>query len=532
MLTIGERIILHLSQYARYREQYQCPVETTQNGISDAIGISRAHVAIELKRLKSGGELEEKAAHVDGAKTKRKVYFLTLKGEERSRDMRTFAKERKVWLLEPEKEKRLVNWETAIDRLKKAGIPETLAVELVLQFEEIEPAAHKARLKPEDRRRVAPPPVFFGRAEELDMLGKWLEGERKFMVVMGMSGIGKTTLAEKFSSELDREVFWHRVFESDSGASLLKALGAFLHQLGRRRLGSYVSSTINPEFKEVQGILKTDLEDVLVVVDDCHRSGDVERLLSCIKESDLDAKVLVTSNKKPGCYNRSDVVVGKTVEEMFLRGMDEDAARELLKVRGFNFAPPSFKKLFGLTKGHPTALLLMASKDYESSYKDFLRYLNEELLGDLRSDEEQMLRKLSVLRGPFSHGFVKESETITLHRLMRKSLVQDMGVQLVVPELVADYFYNNLEREERKESHSRVADHFLRENEPFERLYHLVKAGREFEAVQLALAEKEKLLSRPKEFNELIQNLRPRDRHAPNFNLLRKTLAKRLEGPG
>jgi ATP/maltotriose-dependent transcriptional regulator MalT len=284
-----------------------------------------------------------------------------------------------------------------------------------------------------------------------------------------------------------------------------------------------------PDFKEILDILQDDLAGALLVVDDSHRSKDIERFLSFLKDGDIDAKVLVNSNKKPGFYNRSNVVVDKLVEEMYLRGLNEGASKELLKVKGFAFTQSSFDKLYKLTKGHPTALMLMASKDYSSSYRDFLRYLNEEVLGDLTTEEERLLRQLCVFRGAFSHELIKESDTITLHRLIRKSLVQDRGDELAVPELVADYFCNHLEKGERKNNHSAAADYYLDKDDNFERLYHLVKADREFEAVSLALRKKDEFMSKPKEFHELIKNLRPKDRYAPNFNIMKKNVFKRLD---
>jgi DNA-binding transcriptional regulator GbsR (MarR family) len=529
VLTIGERIIIHLSQFSRLRDQYQCPIETTQNGISEAIDISRAHVAIELKRLKSNGDLDEKAAHVEKAKTKRKVYFLTISGEEKARNMRSFAKEKKVRLLEPKKGIAEVTGDTAIRRLKKLGLPENRALELVLQLDEIDPLAYEAMLEPQKKRGIRPPPSFFGRTEELKKMDDWLHGDSRFFAVMGMTGIGKTTLAEKFCSELDSEIFWHRTYETDSSTTLVKALGAFLASLGKKRLNSYLGQAITPDFKDVIGILENDLKGLLLVVDDSHRSKDIERFLSLLKEGDMETKVLVNSSKKPGFYNRSDVVVNGLVEEMYMRGLDKGASKELLKVRGFAFTKSSFGKLYELTKGHPTALMLMASRDYSGSYRDFLRYLNEEVLGDLTTEEEGLLRELCVFRGAFAHELIKDSDTITLHRLMRKSLVQDRGDDLAVPELVADYFRNHLEKGERKSHHSAAADYYLQRKDDFERLYHLVRADREFEAVSLALRKKDEFMARPEDFHELIRNLRPKDKYAPNFNLLKKTVQKRLE---
>ncbi|MDH7509111.1 MAG: hypothetical protein QHH00_06910 [Methanomassiliicoccales archaeon] len=90
-LTVAERIVLHLSQFSKFQDEYDVPMEVSQDGIASAIRISRAHAAIELKKLKETSEVIERLAHVRMGKTKRKVYFLTPKGEERAQKIREFA---------------------------------------------------------------------------------------------------------------------------------------------------------------------------------------------------------------------------------------------------------------------------------------------------------------------------------------------------------------------------------------------------------------------------------------------------------
>ncbi|NLT37320.1 MAG: tetratricopeptide repeat protein [Methanomassiliicoccus sp.] len=90
-LTVGERIVLQLAQYTRFIDSYDAPLDVSQDGIAAALRISRAHAAIELKKLKETGEVMEKLVHIKKGKTKRKVYFLTSPGEERARKIRQFA---------------------------------------------------------------------------------------------------------------------------------------------------------------------------------------------------------------------------------------------------------------------------------------------------------------------------------------------------------------------------------------------------------------------------------------------------------
>src|SRR4030067_1046738 len=74
-VTVGERILVHLGSFLRFSDAFECPRDTTQEGISRALGISRAHAALELKRLKASAKVEERMAHVAGARPPPKGYF-------------------------------------------------------------------------------------------------------------------------------------------------------------------------------------------------------------------------------------------------------------------------------------------------------------------------------------------------------------------------------------------------------------------------------------------------------------------------
>jgi tetratricopeptide (TPR) repeat protein len=91
-LTVGERIILHLGQYSKLQDSYDVPLDVSQDGIAGGLRISRAHAAIELKKLKEAGTVVERLAHIKRGKTKRKVYFLTHEGEGQAAKIREYAR--------------------------------------------------------------------------------------------------------------------------------------------------------------------------------------------------------------------------------------------------------------------------------------------------------------------------------------------------------------------------------------------------------------------------------------------------------
>jgi tetratricopeptide (TPR) repeat protein/DNA-binding MarR family transcriptional regulator len=90
-LTIAERIVLHLARYSKNAADFEVPMEVSQDGIGEALRISRAHVAVEIKKLKDSGEVSERISHVRRGKSKRKVYFLTDQGEAKARVVTEYA---------------------------------------------------------------------------------------------------------------------------------------------------------------------------------------------------------------------------------------------------------------------------------------------------------------------------------------------------------------------------------------------------------------------------------------------------------
>ena len=76
-VTVQERVILHLNEYSGRRpDTYQMPFSTTQEGIATALGITRAHASIELKKLAVKGRVGSILAHTTRAKRKRRTYYL------------------------------------------------------------------------------------------------------------------------------------------------------------------------------------------------------------------------------------------------------------------------------------------------------------------------------------------------------------------------------------------------------------------------------------------------------------------------
>lgn len=131
-LTIGERIVVHLSQYVRHEDAYVCPPEIAQMGIARCLGITRAHAAIELKRQMDAGRVTTRIAHVTGLPTRRKVYHLTPKGRGLASEVRTRTLGRTVEIVLPQGGIAKMAGDQALEALRSHGVSEGRAVMLIL----------------------------------------------------------------------------------------------------------------------------------------------------------------------------------------------------------------------------------------------------------------------------------------------------------------------------------------------------------------------------------------------------------------
>lgn len=80
-ITRCDAILVHMNRFAlREFSEYSMPYGLTQDGIAVAVGITRAHVSLELKKLREKDLVEMKLAHVTERGAKRNVYYLKPSG--------------------------------------------------------------------------------------------------------------------------------------------------------------------------------------------------------------------------------------------------------------------------------------------------------------------------------------------------------------------------------------------------------------------------------------------------------------------
>ena len=462
-LTVSERILYHLNAYVKYEDKYEVPFDVTQDGVSQACSISRAHAAVELKKLKSAGIIEERLSHVKKGKAKRKVYFLTPKGKADASDVLQYVKDN--------------------------------AIEPMVDTTRISPEA--IQQKSRGARRSTPLPAvryFYGREKDIELSKKALATPSlKILALRGIPGIGKTTMAAKLASELaGQRVFWYSAKPWDSPKTFLDSLAKFFSDNGSRKIETYAASG-RFELGEIAFLLNDELAEngYTFVFDDADCSDNLQEFLKMFRHSSGSSKIIVTAEAEPRFYDRSDVVARNEVVEVELQGLDRKAALELLESRGIKGR--TAEELASITKGHPLSLEMVTESGAKEAKYQVSRFFEETFYAGLTEADRSLLQLASVFQRPFpSDAIPKEMRQTRKGSMLREVAPGSFEIHASL----RDFVYESMTKEERARWHSVAADYYLRQGELQERLHHLILANRTLEAEMLMARSSNDLLGK------------------------------------
>lgn len=499
-LTVSERILFHLNSYIRYEDKYEVPFHLTQDGISRSCKISRAHAAIELKKLKQSGLVDERLSHVRRGKTRRKVYLLTHDGKSRASAITQYVSD------------------NCIDPMVDATAVPADAM----------PAGERS-----GSRRSSPMPsirYFFGREKELAELRAALaDPVRKLLVLKGIPGIGKTTIIVKLLSEaVNQRVFWCSVKPWDAPRNLAESLGGFFAENGNRRLEAYLASG-SFALGEISFLLREMLAEngYIFAFDDADASESVQEFLLMFRHSSGAGKIVVTVEEGASFYEKSEVVARQEVAELELGGLDPSSGIELLKARGID--EEVGKGLVSMVKGHPLSLEMVTESTKTRARTQVSRFLEEKFYDGLSEDQRSLLQLASVFQKPFPAEAIPRG----LRGVRRRSMLRETAPdRFEIHASLRDFIYDHMSEEDRTRWHSVAADHYLRADETMERLVHLLRANRGLEAEMLIARMDEGVIARGDAARlwEALAGFEPsRPKYRPGVILARARLADILD---
>ena len=475
LVTVEEAILLHLHEFSRYGPEDTVPIELAQAGISRALGVRRSHVSMSLDSAQKKECVEECLARVKNESRRRKCYFLTPAGKENTRILKERIKSENVRAKLPHNE----NFQGTLSQLQ--GRIEGLSLQrlaLLSSDGEVKlPAPEKVT---ETINKIPEIEIFVGRGNELALLNNFFNGNAKILMLSGMPGIGKTSLAARAAAGND--VFWFEITDWSSPRNLANHLAGYLAEKGFMRMQRYLEAHEVPDIADIHDIL-LDVEFPLnLIFDDCQAAGNsmtgfLKMLVSVCGESQY-IKVGFLAREMPDIFDLKQKISSEKIIQITLEPLKDEEGKKLLELRGI--AGPEAAKIIELAGGHPLYLSLagIESQGQENSLEDILARM---IYQNLKPQENEMLHLLSIFRQPVgSDALVENSQDIDiLETLEKKCLIFHTG-GWNMHSLVREFYYTRQAPPERIEIHEQAAEFYniytASTEGKIEETYHLFKA--------------------------------------------------------
>lgn len=514
---VQERILLHLLDYSDYKDSIEVPFALSQMGIANAVAIARSNVPRAIAGLKDQGSLIERQAHVKGVSRKRKAYFLTDNGvalaNETWQRLRSFplrcllgdqpaeattlggAKSvlpfemRPVDIIRYMDEQGMLDVRNLSEELIQRDLSKHVEKQLVTSLADLPRLRH-----------------FYGRTSELDNMVNLLDARATTLLVPGIAGIGKTTMASKLIEQFvhRRNLLYHRCQDWEGSRSFFESVADWFSSMGDSDFSTYLAATPIPNPADAARLMVDALTGTpaLMVVDDFHKVAD----LVLHQTFQAMALALLGSEEKIGLviFSRSfkPVVPAKDAEGRIaslvlpLDGLDAESGRKLLS--SFDeMADEQWMHIHGLSRGHPLVLELINRGASAGAYHETLEnYVTVEIFSKLTAEQKRVLSALAVFREPVGlEALARQGlDTDVLDTLVESGLARRADSDAYdVHDLIREFLLRSMSPSLKKEFHQRCADWYdLQSKEHdllIEHIYHCIQSEQHDDASALVVKE-------------------------------------------
>ncbi|MBD1869180.1 hypothetical protein H6F95_18135 [Cyanobacteria bacterium FACHB-471] len=284
-------------------------------------------------------------------------------------------------------------------------------------------------------------PIFFGRTAELQTLESWITVDHCALVtVLGMGGIGKTTLTAKLverSQDKFEGVLWRSLRNTPLLKDVLSDILQNLAHLPATKLPGDVEGRLvqlidwlnshryllildNVEAILQQGVLVGSYKD---------EYEDYGELFTRVGVSSHQSCLVLTSREKPKEVALLEAA-GSTVRSLRLQGLHATDAQALLQSRGLSIPTHELdecKRLIERYRGNPLALKIVSTTIQETFGGNISDFLGQEedsiFLGDIRSLLDQQFERLSELEKDVMYWFTINLEPVSVAELRRDTVL-------------------------------------------------------------------------------------------------------------
>jgi len=512
---VQERILLHLLDYSDYKGSVEVPFSLSQMGIANAVSIARSNVPRAIAGLKDQGLLVERQAHVKGVSRKRKAYFLTEPGMNLADD--TWKRLREFPFRAILEDGNIVSTTLGnanqelpfsmrpvdlIRYLDDNGVLDTRLLSKELVERDLSKHVEKQLVTAlGDLPRLR---HFYGREKELDNMVSLLDARATTLLIPGIAGIGKTTIASKLIERFmhRRNLLYHRCQDWEGSRSFFESVADWLANIGDPEFADYLAATPVPNPSEAARLLVDALEGTaaLIVIDDFHKIADS----TLHKTFQAMSLALLGSEEEIGLviFSRSfkPVVPAKDAEGRIaslvlpLDGLDSDAGRNLL-TSFESLEDEQWLHIHGLSRGHPLVLELINRGASAGAFHETLEnYVSVEIFSKLSSKQKQVLTCLAIFREPVKLEALAAQglDTDELDSLVEQGLARGVDTETYdLHDLIREFLLRSLDESTRKEVHSKCCDWYRSQkstpDSSIELIFHLTKCDCGEEAADLVV---------------------------------------------
>lgn len=298
---------------------------------------------------------------------------------------------------------------------------------------------------------------FYGRTEELQILEEWLSRDSvnnncRFIVLLGMGGIGKTAISIKIAQQLQAE-FDRTIWRSLRNAPAVEELISDVIQFLSQQRETYLPETLDGKILRLLQYLRNArclliLDNAESILKSGDRSGNYKegyegygQLIRSLGETQHQSCAILTSREKPkGIAAREGEML--PVRCLHLSGLPESEGREIFQAKGaFVATETEWKVLFDRYSGNPLALKIVASaiRDFfEGSVANFLEVSQQGsfLFDDIRDLLSQQFNRLTDLEKKMMYWLAIDREPVTFREL-QADFFQKASMNEVLQSLVA-----------------------------------------------------------------------------------------------
>ena len=347
----------------------------------------------------------------------------------------------------------------------------TICEKLGLNWQEIallEENFGKGEIDRKDWGGVTEADFFCGRTEELAEIKRWIIGDKcRLITVFGMAGMGKTALAVELAQGIEGD-FDYLIYRSLKQVSpLTELLGDWLEILTnspRRELPDSI------DIRLARLIDKMTYHRCLLLLDDGEEilqsdnlSGryreefqDYEKLLRRMGEAPHKSCLVLMSREKPKDIDFLEKRQN-TVKSLFLGGLDELSAREMVNKEGGQGTEREIRDFIELYRGNPFFLKLALARIVDIFGGNIAEFLQTGTINfsDIKEMIEVQFQRLSEIEREILEVLAREEEAISVSELRsrfdkpgltdavdslrKRSFIESGDSGFILPNLIKSY---------------------------------------------------------------------------------------------